>query len=89
MRDTMSTIFFTTNHRWLVVIGSNSNLTLNYFFASTITTSNNLPLKICCKNIVDISFLFQDTKNVFNDIVVNKLKIVDPIYLSTLFYLLN
>ena len=26
-------------------------------FALTITTSNNLPLRICCKNVVDISFL--------------------------------
>ena len=32
---------------------------------------------------------FQDTENVFNDIVVNKLKTVDPIYLSKLFYFLN
>ena len=32
---------------------------------------------------------FQDTENVFNDIVVNKLKTVDPTYLSKLFYLLN
>ena len=32
---------------------------------------------------------FQDTKNIFNDIVVNKLKTVDSTYLSKLFYLLN
>ena len=32
---------------------------------------------------------FQDTENVFNNIVVNKLKTADPIYLSKLFYLLN
>ena len=32
---------------------------------------------------------FQDTKNVFNDMVVNKLKTIDPTYLSKLFYLLN
>ena len=32
---------------------------------------------------------FQDTKNVFNNIVVNKLKTVDSTYLSKLFYLLN
>ena len=48
---------FTTNYRWLVVIGSNLKLILNYIFAPTITTSNNLSLRICCKNVVDISFL--------------------------------
>ena len=32
---------------------------------------------------------FQDTENVFNDIVVNKLKTVDSTYLSKLFFLLN
>ena len=50
---------FTTNHRCLVVIGSNFKLTLRLlFFFPTITTSNNLPFRICCKNVVDISFLF-------------------------------
>ena len=29
------------------------------------------------------------SENIFNDIVVNKLKTVDPTYLSKLFYLLN
>ena len=32
---------------------------------------------------------FQDTKNVFNDIVVNKLNTVDPTDLSKLLYLLK
>ena len=36
-----------------------------------------------------VKWCFQDTENVFNDIVVNKLKIMDPIYLSKFFYLLN
>ena len=52
---------FTTNHMWLVVIGLNLNLTLRLLFVLTITTSNNLPLKIYCKNIMDISFLFKKT----------------------------
>ena len=32
------------------------------FFNPTITISNNLSLKICCKNVVDISFLFEQYK---------------------------
>ena len=43
---------FTINYRWLVIIGSNLNLTLRFFFASTIIINNNLSLKICYKNIV-------------------------------------
>ena len=49
---------FTTNHKWLVVIGSNLNLTTRLLFSTIITTSNNLLLKICCENIVHILFLF-------------------------------
>ena len=49
---------FTKNHRWLVIISSNLNLTLGLLFCPTIITSNNLPFRICCKNIIDISFLF-------------------------------
>ena len=45
---------FTTNHKWLVVIGSNLNLILRLLFCPN---NNNLPLRICCKNIMDISFL--------------------------------
>ena len=53
---------FTTNHRWLVVIGSNLNLTLRLLFCPN---NNNLPFKICCKNVVDILFLmFLILKNV-------------------------
>ena len=48
---------FTTNHKWLIVISSNLNLTLRLLFDPTITTGNNLPLRICCKNVMDISFL--------------------------------
>ena len=31
-KDTTSTTFFTTNYKWLVVIGSNLNLTLRLLF---------------------------------------------------------
>ena len=31
-KDATSTTFFTTNYRWLVVIGSNLNLTLKLLF---------------------------------------------------------
>ena len=31
-KDATSTIFFTTNYRWLIVIGSNLNLTLRLLF---------------------------------------------------------
>ena len=48
----MSTTFLQHFHN-----KSNLNLILRLLFCPTITTSNNLPLKICCKNIVDISFL--------------------------------
>ena len=48
---------FTTSHRWLAVIGLNLKLTLKLFFCKTITTNNKLPLKIYCKNIINISFL--------------------------------
>ena len=51
---------FTINHRWLVIIGSNLNLTLRLLFAITITISDNLSLKIYYKNTVDISFLKQN-----------------------------
>ena len=33
-KDVTSTTFFTTNYRWLVVIGSNLNLTLRLLFYS-------------------------------------------------------
>ena len=46
---------FTTNYRWLVVIGSNFKLTLRLLFCPN---NNNLPLRICCKNVIYISFLF-------------------------------
>ena len=45
---------FTTNHRWLVIISLNLKLTLRLLFCPTITTSNNLPLRICCKNVIKI-----------------------------------
>ena len=43
---------FTTNHKLLIVTGSNLNLTLRLLFCPTITTSNSLLFKICCKNVV-------------------------------------
>ena len=39
----------------IVIIGSNLKLTLRLLFCPN---SNNLLLKICCKNVVNISFLF-------------------------------
>ena len=45
---------FTINYRWLVVISSNLKLTLRLLFYPN---NNNLSLKLCYKNIVDISFL--------------------------------
>ena len=42
---------FITNHSWLVIVGYNLNLSLKLLFCPT---NNNLSLKICCKNIVDI-----------------------------------
>ena len=48
---------FTTNYRWLVVISFNLYLPLNYLFVLSIITSNNLSLKICCENVVNIAFL--------------------------------
>ena len=47
---------------WLIVISSNLNLTLRLFFCPN---NNNLSLKIYCKNIVNILFLFV-TLNCFN-----------------------
>ena len=47
---------FTTNYRWLVVIGSNLNLTLRLLFY---LNNNNLLLRIYCKNVVNISFLLK------------------------------
>ena len=52
---------FIINHKWLVVIGSNLKLTLRLLFCLNNSNSNNLPLRICCKNIVDISFLIKST----------------------------
>ena len=54
---------FITNHRWLVIINSNLNLTLRItFFTSIIITSNNLSLIIYCKNIVDIYFFLKNNR---------------------------
>ena len=48
---------FTTNHRSKVVIGSNLNSKLKLLFYLFVTINNNLPVKICYKNIVNITFL--------------------------------
>ena len=48
---------FTTNPMWQVVTGSNLELILKLLFFPSITTSKNLSLKICCKNVVDVKFL--------------------------------
>ena len=56
---------FKTNHKWLVVIGSNLKLTLRLFFCPN---NNNLSLKICCKNIVEYHFSLQLVLlNIFNE----------------------
>ena len=47
---------FTTNYRWLIIIGSNFKLTLRLFFYPNNNNSKNLSLKICCKNVIDILF---------------------------------
>ena len=49
---------FITNHRWLVVIDLNLNLILRLLFCPTIITSNNLALKICCKNVVKMLWTY-------------------------------
>ena len=51
---------FIINHRWSVVIGLNLNLPLKLFFYPV---SNNLIIKICCKSIIYIIFLFRKTIN--------------------------
>ena len=47
MRNATSTTFL----QQIVVIGSNLKLKLRLLFCPN---NNNLPLKICCKNIVEI-----------------------------------
>ena len=58
------------NHMWKVVIGSNLNLQLKLLFFPPITTNNNLPLKIYCENIKNITFLIKITSNI-KDIKLN------------------
>ena len=48
---------FIINYRQLVVIGSNLNLLLKLVFCPTNNNSNNLPLRINCKSVVNIAFL--------------------------------
>ena len=50
---------FTTNHKWKIVISYNLNLSLKLLFLPPVTVNNNLSLRICCENIVDIAFLFK------------------------------
>ena len=48
-----------TNYRWLVDIGLNLNLSLKLFFYPSIIIYSNLLLKICCENIVNITFFIK------------------------------
>ena len=50
------TPFSQKNHRWKVVIDSDLNSKLKLIFPPSVTTNNNLPLKICCESM-DIAFL--------------------------------
>ena len=50
-------VMFTTNHKLKIVISYNLNLLLKLLFLPLVTVNNNLSLKICCENIVDIAFL--------------------------------
>ena len=50
---------FTTNYRQLVIISLNLNLTLRLFFAPIIIINNNLPLKICYKNVMKILWSYR------------------------------
>ena len=49
---------FTINYKWLIIIGSNLNLTLKLLLCLIITTNNNLLLKIYYKNIVNILWTY-------------------------------
>ena len=53
---------FTTKFMWKVVISSNLNPLFKLFFYSSISTNNNLSLKIYCENIIvmllNFDFLF-------------------------------
>ena len=49
---------FTTNYRPLVVIGSNLNLILRLLFCPN---SNNMPLMICCKNVMKMLWTYHFT----------------------------
>ena len=51
---------FTTNHKWLVIIGLNLNLPLKLFFYPI---SNNLIIRFCYENVVYIIFFFRKTIN--------------------------
>ena len=51
---------FITNHRWKVIISSKLNSKLNLLFYPSVLTNNNLLLRICCENVVDITFLIKN-----------------------------
>ena len=55
-REVLCYTIFTKNHRWRVVIDSDLNSKLELIFPPSVTTNNNLPLKICCESM-DIAFL--------------------------------
>ena len=52
-------VMFTTNYKCKIVISYNLNLSLKLLFLPPVTVNNNLSLRICCENIVDIAFLFK------------------------------
>ena len=55
-REVLCYTIFAKNHRWRVVIDSDLNSKLELIFPPSVTTNNNLSLKICCES-VDIAFL--------------------------------
>jgi len=47
------------NKRCYVIINFNLNSKLKLLFYSSVITNNNLPLKICCENVVDVAFIIK------------------------------
>ena len=45
---------FITNFMWQAVIGSNLDSPLKLLFCPQVIASNNLSLRICCENIMDV-----------------------------------
>ena len=50
---------FTKNHKWEAIISFNLNLQFKLlFFFPLITVNSKTLLKICCKNVIEITFLY-------------------------------